>query len=52
MNIIRCLGLGHYLIRLKPNRSNVNKKTIFLISRGRFTYKFVIPDIKRKQNIF
>jgi ubiquitin-protein ligase len=29
-----------------------NKKTTFLISGVRFTYKFVIPDIKRKQNIF
>ena len=26
-----------------------NKKTIFLISGVLFTYKFVIPDIKRKQ---
>ena len=29
-----------------------NKKTTFLISGVRFTYKFVISDIKRKQNIF
>ena len=28
------------------------KKTIFLISGIRFTYKFVIPYIKTKQNIF
>ena len=29
-----------------------NKKTTFLISGVRFTYKSVIPDIKKKQNIF
>ena len=29
-----------------------NKKTTFLISGVRFTYKFIILDIKRKQNIF
>jgi hypothetical protein len=29
-----------------------NKKTTFLISEVCFTYKFIIPDIKRKQNIF
>jgi hypothetical protein len=29
-----------------------NKKTNFLISEVCFTYKFIIPDIKRKQNIF
>jgi hypothetical protein len=29
-----------------------NKKTTFLISGVRFTYKFIIPDIKRKQKIF
>ena len=28
------------------------KKTTFLISGIRFTYKFVIPNTKRKQNIF
>jgi hypothetical protein len=37
---------------VKPNHSNVYKKTIFLISKIHFTYKFVIPDIKIKQNIF
>jgi hypothetical protein len=36
----------------KPNRSNVYKRTIFLISRICFTYKFVISDIKTKKNIF
>jgi len=36
----------------KLNRSNVYKRTTFLISGLRFTYKFVIPDIKTKQNIF
>jgi hypothetical protein len=35
----------------KLNRSNVYKRTTFLISGLRFTYKFVIPDIKTKQNI-
>jgi hypothetical protein len=29
-----------------------NKKTTFLISEVCFTYKFIILDIKRKQNIF
>jgi hypothetical protein len=29
-----------------------NKKTTFLILGVRFTYKSVIPDIKKKQNIF
>ena len=29
-----------------------NKKTNFLISEVCFTYKFIIPDIKRKQNFF
>jgi hypothetical protein len=29
-----------------------NKKTTFLISGVCFTYKFVISDIKRKDNIF
>jgi len=37
---------------VKPNRSNVYKRTIFLISGIRYTYKFVIPDIKTKQNMF
>jgi hypothetical protein len=37
---------------VKPNRSNVYKRTIVLISGIRFTCKFVIPDIKRKQNNF
>jgi hypothetical protein len=37
---------------VKPNRSNVYKRTIVLISGIRFTCKFIIPDIKRKQNIF
>jgi hypothetical protein len=36
----------------KLNRSNVYKRTTFLISGLRFTYKFVIPDIKTKRNIF
>jgi hypothetical protein len=35
----------------KPNRSNVYKRTTFLISGIRFIYKFVIPYIKTKQNI-
>jgi len=35
----------------KPNRSNVYKRNIFLISGIRFMYKFVIPYIKTKQNI-
>jgi hypothetical protein len=38
--------------RVKPNRPNVNKRTTFSISGICFTYKFVIPDIKRKQNNF
>jgi hypothetical protein len=39
--------------RVKPNRSNVYvKKPVFLISGIRFTYKFVIPNIKRKQKDF
>ena len=39
--------------RVKPNRSNVYvKKLIFLISGICFTYKFVIPNIKRKQKDF
>jgi hypothetical protein len=38
--------------RVKPNRSNVYKRITFLISGIYFTYKFVIPDIKTKQNIF
>ena len=37
---------------VKPNRSNVYKRTIVLISGIRFTCKFVIMDIKRKQNNF
>jgi hypothetical protein len=37
---------------VKPNRSNVYKRTTFLISAIRFTYKFIIQDIKTKQNIF
>jgi len=37
---------------VKPNRFNVYKRTTFLILKIRFTYKFVIPDIKTKQNIF
>jgi hypothetical protein len=37
---------------VKPNRFNVYKRTTFLILKKRFTYKFVIPDIKTKQNIF
>ena len=36
----------------KLNRSNVYKRTTFLISGLRFTYNFVIPNIKTKQNIF
>ena len=35
-----------------PNRSNVYKRNTFWISGIRFTYKFVISDIKTKQNIF
>jgi len=38
--------------KVKPNRSNVYKRTTSLISGIRFTYKFVISDIKTKQNIF
>jgi len=38
--------------RVKLNRSNVYKRTIVLISGIRFTCKFVIPEIKRKQNNF
>jgi hypothetical protein len=38
--------------RVKPNHPNVNKRTTFLISWIRFTYKFVILNIKRKQNNF
>jgi hypothetical protein len=38
--------------RVKPNHSNINKKkTIFLISRLRFTYKRVILNIKRKNKM-
>jgi len=37
---------------VKPNRSNVYKKTTFLISGIYFMYKFIISDIKTKQNIF
>jgi hypothetical protein len=37
---------------VKPNRPNVNKRTTFSISGICFTYKFIIPDIKRKQIIF
>jgi hypothetical protein len=37
---------------VKPNCSNVYKRTIVLISRIRFTCKFVIMVIKRKQNNF
>jgi len=35
-----------------PIRSNVYKRTIVLISGIRFMCKFIILDIKRKQNIF
>ena len=31
---------------------SIKKKTTFLISGIRLTYKFVIPNTKRKQNIF
>jgi hypothetical protein len=37
---------------VKPNRSNVYKGTIVLIPGICFTCKFIIPDIKRKQNKF
>ena len=37
---------------VKLNRSNVYKRTTFFISGIRFTYKFVIPDIKTKQKYF
>jgi hypothetical protein len=37
---------------VKLNCFNVYQKTIFLISGIRFTYKFIIQDIKTKQNIF
>jgi hypothetical protein len=37
---------------VKPYRFSVYNRTIFLISEIRFTYKFVILDIKTKQNIF
>jgi len=40
--------LSHWV---KPNRSNVYKRTISLISGIHFTYKFVILDIKTKQHI-
>jgi hypothetical protein len=36
----------------KANRSNVYIKTIFLISGIRFMYKFIIPNIKRRQKEF
>jgi len=36
---------------VKLNWSNVYKRTTFLISGIRFTYKFVIPDIKTSKNI-
>jgi hypothetical protein len=39
-------------MRVKLNRSNVYKRTTFFISGIRFTYKFVIPDIKTKQKYF
>ena len=39
--------LSHWV---KPNRSNVYKRTISLISGIHFMYKFVISDTKRKQN--
>jgi len=38
--------------RVKPNRSNIYIKTIFLISGICFTYKFIIPDTKRRQKDF
>jgi len=37
---------------VKPNRSNIYKRTIVLISGIRFTCKFVIHDIKKKIIIF
>jgi len=39
-------------MRVKLNRSTVYKRTTFFISGIRFTYKFVIPDIKTKQKYF
>ena len=38
--------------RVKPNRSNVYVKIIFLTSGIHFTYKFVIPYTKRGQKDF
>jgi len=38
--------------RVKPDRSNVYVKTIFLISGISFTYKFIIPNTKRRQKDF
>jgi len=38
--------------QVKPNRSNIIKRTTFLISRMCLTYKRIILNIKRKQNRF
>ena len=37
---------------VKPSRSNVYIKTIFLISGIRFTYKFIITYTKKGQKYF
>jgi len=52
---LRKVLLGKEVLILSGKNLTVltsNKKTTFLISRVRLTYKFIIPDIKRKQNIF
>jgi len=38
--------------RVKPNRSNIYVKNIFLISGIHSTYKFVIPNTKRRPKEF